>query len=56
METICFFVGISCGIIGFSIAKIYSFAFLLLVLGIVMVCHEYSNKKTIELIIQKDKG
>ena len=52
----CFFVGIICGIAGFLIAKIYLFAFLLWALGIVMIYHEYSNKKAIELILQKNKG
>lgn len=45
-----FFVGIIGGVVGFSMAKIYSFAFLLLALGIGMIFHEYSNNKKIELI------
>ena len=53
IRTICFFVGIVCGIIGFSIAKIYGFAVLLLALGIGLFYSDYSNKKQIELIIQK---
>jgi len=55
IRNICFFIGIICGVIGFLMAKIYFFAFALLALGIVMIYHEYSNKKAIELIIQKNK-
>ena len=51
-----FFVGIVGSAAGFLIAKIYTFAFLLLTLGIGMLFYEYSNKKAIELILQKDKG
>ena len=60
IRTICFFVGIICGVIGFLIAKIYTFAFLMLVLGIAMIVHEHYNKSAIEIIMQlhkeKDKG
>ena len=45
-----FFVGIICSVAGFLLAKIYTFAFLLLALGIVMLVYEYSNNKQIELI------
>lgn len=49
----CFFVGIVASVIGFLLAKIYTFAFLLLALGIGMLIYEHSNNKAIELIIQK---
>jgi len=55
IRTIFFYIGIICGVIGFSIAKIYGFAVLMLALGIGMIYHDYSNKKAIELIKLKDK-
>lgn len=56
IRTICFFVGTLCGVVGFLIAKIYLFAFLMLSLGIGMIYHEYSYNKQIELIIKRNGG
>ncbi len=52
IRTACFFIGIICSVTGFLIAKIYSFALLLLVLGIGMVYHEYSYRKQRRLILE----
>jgi len=53
---VCFFVGIVCGIIGFSIAKLYYMAALMLFIAVGTIYSVSSNNDKIELIIQKDKG
>ena len=55
IRDVCFFVGIVCCIIGFSIAKLYYMAALMLFIAVGTIYSVSSNNDKIELIIQKNK-